>query len=240
MLSRSQGDLSVGLLSLPIHADSLLSSLTVQLAFGRNGRGTRNPRRVGGRVVIFLWGLCGMGYSSPGVPHLARPPQRPQGSSPVHRRAPFGSVVVGHGPHTLLQSLPDPPTSYGRALPGPLGRMPWDWSLIPIPFPDLSKELMDLRKMLKKRWVWAGPWGWKYRGPLPPAASTSTQGSALASAPNTGRGWTAGALGRGMPGGGRSGHSAATSDLRPDFIAAPLWGLICSLVRRGAPLQQWF
>lgn len=95
-----EGHQCVSLLSLSVHMNSLLL-LMVQLAFGRVGRGTRKPRRVGGRVARHLLGLWGMGYSSPGAPYLTKPLPAPYGSSPVH------SLVVSHGPQRL--QLPTPP-----------------------------------------------------------------------------------------------------------------------------------
>lgn len=87
----------------------------VQSAFGRIGRGTRNPRRVGGRVARNL-GFWGMGYSLPGAPDLAKPLPTPYGSSPVHRTAPFKSSVVSHGPQ-VLRLPPSPPHPSQLLLP---------------------------------------------------------------------------------------------------------------------------
>lgn len=88
---------------------------------------------------------------------------------------------------------PAPPTSYGKVLPWLLGQPPWDWGCIPVPFPDLRQQLAEFRKMLKKRWVWACPGGW--RPPWCPSLLLLHElGSALTSTQSPGRELAGGSL----------------------------------------------
>lgn len=180
------GETCVGLLSLPIHADSLLPSPTVQLAFGRSGRGTRNPWRVGGRVVRFLWGLWGWAAPCLAFPAWPGPHRGLMGPHQSTGGLLSEAWLLATDLTPSCDPFPTHPLRMGEPCLGPLdthpGVEPHSHS-----FPDLSKELMDLRKMLKKRWVWAGPVGVEVPWSPPPAAAMSPQGSALASTLNTGR-----------------------------------------------------
>ena len=46
--------------------------------------------------------------------------------------------------------------------------------LTPLPFLDLRKELVDFRKLLKKRWAWACPGEGVWRPPHPTASRAHT------------------------------------------------------------------
>ena len=104
------------------------------------------------------------------------------GQSPAG--APFQSPVVCHEPRTLSSPLPPAPRgSYGEACVSP-AEPHLRLGLIPLPFLDFRKELVDFRKMLKKRWAWACPGAegavWRPRHCCQPGA--------LAAAPSAGRG----------------------------------------------------
>lgn len=98
-----EGHQCVSLLSLSVHMNSLLLPM-VQLAFGRVGRGTRKPRRVGGRVARHLLGLWGMGYSSLGAPYLTKPLPAPYG--PQLGCQPWTTAPPIATPPPLLQKSP--------------------------------------------------------------------------------------------------------------------------------------
>lgn len=103
-------------------------------------------------------GSLGEGLLPASAPHLVKP----------------SGCFTGHHQPTGGGSFPKPSGLSGTTGPlsSPLPPSPWGsyreacvspveshlrLGLIPLPFLDFRKELVDFRKMLKKRWAWACP-----------------------------------------------------------------------------------
>lgn len=129
------------------------SFLPTTVGFRKKRKRNQEPQEGRWQVVRICWGSLGGGLLS----LVFRTWPGPHGHPTGPHQSTEGPALLRAPPHCA-----PPPT--GR--PWPLRRPP-GLGLTPVPFPDLKQELMDLRMMLKKRCVWARPWGWGLLGTVP-------------------------------------------------------------------------